>query len=203
MIGQTQFGRELCMNLILQLQMQFINYSVALTSELEDEHFSCSQQETVQQLQWFLEWVDDPKMISELTLSWGWLNIWKGMMMNKIAVGNLTDKMAEYIGIMSMIHMILNTRKLSWKKKKHFGDKIIITEINGMPNVVTFYSTAERILQEVHKTEIDSPEDKAQYIIKSACKLIRKDISDIEQDRETYPSYGEMSLADNALDYLP
>ena len=75
MIGQTQFGRELCMNLILQLQMQFIIYSVALTSELEDEYFSCSQQETVQQLQWFLEWVDDPKMISELTLSWGWLNI--------------------------------------------------------------------------------------------------------------------------------
>ena len=157
--------------------MQFISYSVALTSELEDEHCSCSQQETVQQLQWFLEWVDDPKMISELTLSWGWLNIWKGMMMNKIAVGNLTDKM-EYIGIMSMTQMILSTRKLSWKK--HFGDKIIITEINGIPNVVTFYSTAERLLQEVIKTEIDSPEDKPQYIIESACKLIRKDIRDKE-----------------------
>ena len=119
----------------------------------------------------------------------------------QITVGNLIDKMAEYIGNNECDPYSFKHMKA--ELKKHFGDRIIITEINGIHNVVTFYSTAERILQEFHKTEIDSPEDEAQYIIETACKLIRKDIRDIEQNRETYPSYGEMSSADNALDYLP
>ena len=36
------------------------------------------------------------------------------------------------------------------KLLKHFAESIIIAEINGKPNVVTFYSTAYRILHDFH-----------------------------------------------------
>lgn len=41
---------------------------------------------------------------------------------------------------------------LKAKIEEYFGDQIIITEINGKHNVVTFRSTAENILNEFHTT---------------------------------------------------
>ena len=41
------------------------------------------------------------------------------------------------------------------KLLEYFGDKIIITDINGKPNVVTFRNTATAILQEFHKNQDD------------------------------------------------
>ena len=36
------------------------------------------------------------------------------------------------------------------KPLEYFGDKIIITDINGKPNIVTFRTTATAILQKFH-----------------------------------------------------
>ena len=60
--------------------------------------------------------------------------------------------------------------------KEHFGDQILITEINGKSNVVTFRSTAETILQEFHARQNDHPEEEKKHIIKAAAKLIKNDI---------------------------
>ena len=45
------------------------------------------------------------------------------------------------------------------------GDRIIITEINGKPNVVTFRSTAKAILQDFNQQEIMEPDADVEKLV--------------------------------------
>ena len=76
--------------------------------------------------------------------------------------------------------------------KEHFGDQILITEINGKSNVVTFRSNAETILQEFHVRQNDNPEEEKKHIIKAAAQLIKNDIKLVEPSTENYPPVTEM-----------
>ena len=62
------------------------------------------------------------------------------------------------------------------KLKEHFGNRIIQTEINGKPNVVTFRSTAKAILQDFYAHRKADPETEKKRIIETAAKLIKDDI---------------------------
>ena len=42
--------------------------------------------------------------------------------------------------------------------KEHFGNKIILTEINGKPNVVTFRNKAREVLYEFYNQRDLDPE---------------------------------------------
>ena len=64
---------------------------------------------------------------------------------------------------------------------KHFGERIIIAEINGKPNVVTFHSTASKILHDFHSQKHKDPEQEKAHIIKTAALLIKNDITTIKQ----------------------
>ena len=57
--------------------------------------------------------------------------------------------------------------------KKHFGDRIVITEINGKVNVVTFHTTAAKILNDFHKQHQDTTDEKTQ-ITETAAELIKR-----------------------------
>ena len=61
--------------------------------------------------------------------------------------------------------------------KKHFGDRIVITAINGKLNVVTFHTTAAKILSDFHTQQQNTTDEKTQ-IIETAAKLIKNDIKD-------------------------
>ena len=52
--------------------------------------------------------------------------------------------------------------------KEYFGDQIIITEINGKPNVVTLRSTTECVLQEFHDRQEDDPDMEKIHLTKTA-----------------------------------
>ena len=56
------------------------------------------------------------------------------------------------------------------KLKYHFSDRIIVTELNGKQNVVTFRDTAKRILYEFHQKKDDSISEQIK-IIQTAAKL--------------------------------
>jgi len=72
---------------------------------------------------------------------------------------------------------------------KYFGDKIIITNINGKPNVVTFRTTATAILQEFHKHQDDVDiKEQQMNIIKTAAKLIKNDLKSIPTSSDSYPT---------------
>ena len=60
----------------------------------------------------------------------------------QITVGELVSKMKEFCGEESYSMKFMKKRVM-----EHFGDDVIIKEINGGPNVVTFRSTAASILQ--------------------------------------------------------
>ena len=86
---------------------------------------------------------------------------------------------------------------------KHFGERIIIAEINGKPNVVTFHSTASRILHDFHSQKHKDPEQEKAQITKTAAQLINNDIKTIKQSNDVYPSNAEMASTEAALEYIP
>jgi hypothetical protein len=58
----------------------------------------------------------------------------------QITINILIQKMAEYIDDIDIQPYGFTYMKA--QKQKHFGNKVIITEINGRSNVVTLWSTA-------------------------------------------------------------
>ena len=59
------------------------------------------------------------------------------------------------------------------KLKKHFGNQIMITKINGKSNIVKLRSTAKIVLQEFHDRQKDGSEMEKIHLIQTAAKLIR------------------------------
>ena len=71
--------------------------------------------------------------------------------------------------IMSHIYSLPHMRH---QIQKHFGDQIIITEINGKSNVVTFRSTASKILHDFsEQSSRDCGTENVRIIIETATKL--------------------------------
>ena len=116
----------------------------------------------------------------------------------QITVGDLVEKMdntdSEAYGRSHMKTKLL----------EHFGDKIILTDINGKPNVVTFRTTAKAILQEFHflehQDDLDINEEQMN-IIKTAAKLIKNDLKSIPTSSDSYPTI--TTDAESHVRYLP
>ena len=66
----------------------------------------------------------------------------------QITVVDLVEKMEEYLG--DLASTAYGRTHMKARLQEHFGDQIIITEINGKPNVVTFRSTVDNILHDFH-----------------------------------------------------
>ncbi|CAG2215125.1 unnamed protein product [Mytilus edulis] len=65
----------------------------------------------------------------------------------QITVADLVKKMSEHCGIDDAY----GVQHMKNELQEHFGDKVIISEINGKPNVVTFRNTVRSILQEFYE----------------------------------------------------
>ena len=91
------------------------------------------------------------------------------------------------------------------KLQELYGDRIIITEINGKPNVMTFRSTAKAVLQDFYqqgKMEADADVEKIR-VVETAAKLIKNDIKVIETSNTAYPTCEEMASEDACINFLP
>jgi len=132
------------------------------------------------------------------------LNITKFLRENddeQITIRDLEEKMQEYLGDLG--GMAYGHTHMKTKIKEHFGDQIIITEINGKPNVVTFRTTAETILDEFHVTNQKSVDQETEKlnIIKTAARLIKNDIKAVETSNDKYPLIDNDEKA--SLNFLP
>ena len=118
----------------------------------------------------------------------------------QITVMDLMDKMEEYLG--DSATAAYSRTHMKARLQEHFGDQIIITEINGKPNVVTFRSTASAILHEFHsqQKEVDLDSEKLS-IIRIASRLIKNDIKLLQTSSEVYPSIE--TEAEKNVDFLP
>jgi len=105
----------------------------------------------------------------------------------QMTVSDLVEKMRGYLG--ESASSAYSNRYMKAKIEEYFGENIIITNINGKPNVVTFRRTAASILEEFHLHQKDhaDPEQEKLDIIKTAAKLIRSDIKLVETSNENYP----------------
>ena len=90
------------------------------------------------------------------------------------------------------------------KLQKHFVERIIITERDGKPNVVTFQESAHIILQDFYKhpKEVIYTNEKLK-IIETVARLIKSEVKSVVQTKDAYPSSAEMSSTDVALLFLP
>jgi 5'-3' exonuclease len=86
----------------------------------------------------------------------------------------------------------------------HFGERIIITEINGIQNIVTFRGTVSVILNDFYKQPKDSdPEAEKLRLIETAANLIKSDVKSVVQLKDTYPTSLSMSDISEATNYIP
>ena len=87
---------------------------------------------------------------------------------------------------------------------EHLGDDVIITEITGKPNVVTFRSNAASILHkffERPKQQDDNVEKLR--IIETAANLIKNEIKLVETSKINYPLADDISSIEQNLDFIP
>lgn len=121
----------------------------------------------------------------------------------QITLQDLVMKMDECLRDLGSTAPPFSNKHMKSKVKEHFGNQIIVTEINGKSNVVTFKSTAEAVLQHFHKESnkiVDQDSEKTN-IIKTAGNLIRNDIKCIKTSCDTYPTIdGDV---ESCLDFLP
>ena len=86
-----------------------------------------------------------------------------------------------------------------------FGDRIVITEVNCKLNFVTFWNTAQNIINQFHSSQSNSQscEEQKTQIIQAATMLIKHDMKSIKQDREFYPQCNDMESAQQANSFIP
>ncbi|XP_052771710.1 uncharacterized protein LOC128211218 [Mya arenaria] len=97
-------------------------------------------------------------------------------------------------------------RSVYMKKKilDYFGGSVIITELNGKANVVTYKSEAHSILHNFYKRrEHGDSESEKNAIIKTAAKLIMNDIRSMEFDKTEYPSSAHIMSIDGNRKFVP
>ena len=88
------------------------------------------------------------------------------------------------------------------KLKEHFGENIILAEINGKPNVLTFVNKAKAILHDFYNHRDLDTEKEKQRIIETAAKLIRNDIDEVRTPQTVYPSFDQLG-SEESINFLP
>ena len=103
----------------------------------------------------------------------------------QITVVDLVENMEEYL--VDSASTAYSRNHMKARLQEHFRDQIIITEINGKPNVVTFRSTVANILHDFHAQpkNVDLETEKLN-IIRTA-SLIKSDIKLIKTLNDIYP----------------
>ena len=95
-----------------------------------------------------------------------------------------------------------SNRYMKDKVENYFGENVIITNVNGRPNVVTLRKAAASILNEFHKQQRnDDPEAEKMNIVITAAKLIKSDIKLVSTCSENYPTI--KTNVQNHIDFLP
>ena len=96
-----------------------------------------------------------------------------GSLMNEMVLGS-----GKYIAY--------TTKYLKKRLLEDFQGEIVITNVNGKPDVVTFISTLSKIFTDFHKfRSSDNLEDEKFRVIQAAATIIRNDIKSLENNTMT------------------
>ena len=92
-------------------------------------------------------------------------------------------------------------KHLKRKLLEDFDGRIMISNVNGKQDVVTFVTTAAFILDNFHDNQnknIDSIRERME-IVKTAAEIIRNDVKSLQSDLTKYPSTTEIVEHDSVI----
>ena len=92
-------------------------------------------------------------------------------------------------------------KHLKRKLLEDFDGRIMISDVNGKQDVVTFVTTAAFILDNFHDNQnknIDSIRERME-IVKTAAEIIRNDVKSLQSDLTKYPSTTEIVEHDSVI----
>lgn len=120
----------------------------------------------------------------------------------QISINDLIEKMGNFLQGTGLQPYGFTFMKE--KLQENFGDEIIITEINGCPNIVTFRSTASSILNAFYRQpKSEDLEAEKMRLIEAASNLIRTDIKSVVQDKAIYPTSLSVSSVEDCTAFIP
>ena len=103
---------------------------------------------------------------------------------------------------------MMHTATPKTRLQEHFGNRIVQTEINGKPKVITFRTTARVVLQDYYSKQQqqilkqNTAEEKMK-LVQATAKLIKEDIKAIGTSHEVYPHCDDLQSQEAAIKYLP
>ena len=121
----------------------------------------------------------------------------------QITISDLVNKMEDYLE--GSGEQAYSAVYMKAKLQEHFGDKIVVTNLQKKANVVTFQRTVKSIINEFYlqpKRECDEAE-KAKRIVETAAKLLKSDIKNLDVSSDSYPSSDQMSSVEHNLEFIP
>ena len=117
-------------------------------------------------------------------------------------MADLTQKMGEFLEETGV--ELYSAVYIKSKMQDHFKDKIVITTIHVIDNVVNFKQTAQSVINEFYyKPREENYEEERKRIIETAAKLIKDNIKSIDVCSDVYPSSTEVSDTEEALNFIP
>ena len=116
----------------------------------------------------------------------------------QITVADLVEKMKEYCSEPYTV------RYMKDRVIKKFGTDVIITDINGKADVVTFCLTAKSILHDFYKQQKkEDPEAEKAAIITAASRIIRSEIKAMAASKQAYPVPSDIESVENNNSFVP
>ena len=83
-------------------------------------------------------------------------------------------------------------------------DEIVITEINGKPNIVTLQTTTAKILQNFYNEQrCSDPTREKEIIVLAAAKLLKTEIKEMKCCCEFYPNSDEIGPLEFCKQFVP
>ena len=131
------------------------------------------------------------------------LNYLESNEIETITISDLVTKMGNYLKDISSIAEPYVNKWMLEKLSEHYGDELVIISHTGRETVVSLQKGAAKIITDFHsKTKQDNTVDKKLRIIETAAKLLKCDINNIKQNKDTYPTSHEMEK-DEAVNFVP
>ncbi|KAK7090326.1 hypothetical protein V1264_010141 [Littorina saxatilis] len=85
-----------------------------------------------------------------------------------------------------------------------FADRIIVTEVNGEANVVTFRTTARTLLHDFFSApKATNDEEEKLRVVKAAAEMIRNDVKAAATASSHYPTSDDIASVTKNVDFVP
>ena len=123
--------------------------------------------------------------------------------LEQITISDLANKMEDYLE--GSGEKAYSAVYMKAKLQEHFGDKIVVTNLQKKANVVTFQRTVNSVISKFYlqpKRECNEAE-KAKRIVETATKLLKSDIKNLDVSSNSYPSSDQMSSVEHNLEFIP